>query len=180
LLYWATAPALEAQHEASYLLSLFTSTLAALGLSLLLFLERSRSYQLSHLAAPYLLVSVLCDAFYLTMPSDVSDHATLSRPVVVRFWMQLSLFILDYGTPRPVLSNGGRDAAPQERNGLLSRLLFLWINPILLQGYRNGFRQQDMPPLNGEMLPESTRQAMVRSWSERGRQETPQSPIFKC
>jgi hypothetical protein len=93
--------------------------------------------------------------------------------------MQLSLFILDHGTLRPVLSSGGRDAAPQERHGLLSRLLFLWINPILLHGYRNVFRQQDMPPLNDEMLPESTRQAMVRSWSERGRQETPQPPIFK-
>ncbi|KAK6853983.1 hypothetical protein PG995_010795 [Apiospora arundinis] len=167
-LYRAEATALEIQYEARYWLSHFASTLAALGLSLLLFLEQQWCYRISHQATLYLLVSILCDIVYLAIQFYAAERTNLSRPVLIRFCAQLTLFVLEYRTQRrPILGARGKVPHSQKFHGLFSRLLFLWVNPILLQGYRNVLRQTDMPPLDEEMLPGHTRKAMIKSWSER-------------
>lgn len=165
--------------EADYRFSLFASTFAALGLSVLLFLEQQRSHRLSDLATRYLRISLLCDVVYLTMPSIIARHATISRPVLLRCCIQSTLLIFEYGTQHPALEVRSKHQSPQELHGLFSRLLFLWINPILLRGYRDYFTQTDMPPLNQDMMPESTRKAMVEIWSQRGQPGTPRTAYLR-
>jgi ATP-binding cassette subfamily C (CFTR/MRP) protein 1 len=178
--YWTKVSSLDVQHEAHCRFSLFASSIASLGLGLLLFLEQRRPHRISDLATQYLLVSVLCDVVYLTIPSDIAGHATLSRPVLLRCYMQSTLLILEYGTQCPALEVFSRHQSPQELHGLFSRLLFLWINPILLQGCKDIFTQADMPPLNQDMMPESTRKAMVEIWSQRGQRRAPQNRLSFC
>jgi hypothetical protein len=173
--YWTEVSSLDVRHEANARFSLFASAIAALGLSLPLFLEQQRLYQLSGLATRYLLVSVLCDVVYLTMPSDIAKHATISRPVLLRCCMQSALLVFEYGTQRCTLDISSPHRSPKELHGLFGRLLFLWINPILLWGYKETFTQTDMPPLDHDMMPESTRKVMVDIWSQRGQ---PGAPSF--
>lgn len=169
---------MDIQYETNSRISLFTSTIASLGLSLLLFQEQQRFHRLSDIATPYLLVSVLCDIVYLTMPSNIARHATIFRSVLLRCYLQSTLLVFEYSTQRPSFDVSSRHQSPQELHGLFSRLLFLWINPILLQGYKDIFTQTDMPPLNQDMMPESTRKAMVEKWSQRGQPDSLKTDCF--
>jgi len=176
-MYWTASSSLDVLGEAYFRFSLLASSLASLGLGLVRFLEQRRPHRLSHLATRYLLVSVLCDVVYLVaylmLPSDLAGHATLSRPVLLRCLMQSTLLIFEYGTQGPAaLEVSCSHQSPKEHHGLSSRLLFLWINPILLQGYKDIFTQADMPQLNQDMMPDSTRKAMVEIWAQRGEQRS--------
>lgn len=157
---------LEAPHKINFLISLFASTLAALGLSLLLLLEQQRSSKPSDLATLYLLPSILCDAVYLTMPSETARQTNTSRAVIIRFSIHLALLVLESRAKNPVFSVASQ--SPEEFHGVLSRVLFTWINPILLRGYRNVLVDKDLPSLSGDIKPEFTRNAMLQIWSQRG------------
>ncbi|KAI0127391.1 putative ABC transporter [Xylariales sp. AK1849] len=117
------------------------------------------------------------------MSSDTAIYADVCRPVLFRCFVQSTLIVLEYVTQPPILELSTKSRSPQETHGLFSRLLFLWINPILLQGYWDIFTQADMPPLNKDIMPESTRNAMVELWSQRAKPETPKSlplALMRC
>lgn len=69
---------------------------------------------------------------------------------------------------RPAFSELNKQQSPEELYGVLGRVLFTWINPILLRGYRGILVNQDSPPLGQDMKPEFTRKAILQAWSQRG------------
>ena len=152
----------------NFLASLFASTLAALGLSLLLLLEQQRSSKPSDLATLYLLASILCDAVYLTMPSETARQTNASRPVLLRCSIHVALLVLESCAKHPAFSLLSKDQSPGELHGVLSRALFTWINPILLRGYRNMLVDKDLPSLSRDVKPEFIRSAILQTWSQRG------------
>lgn len=168
LSYWTKVSILDVQHKTTFLVSLFASILAALGLSLLLLQEQQRSHKASDLATLYLLASILCDVVHLTMPSDTARHTNTSRPVLLRCCMHSALLVLECRAKRPAFSALSKHQPPEELYGILSRVLFTWINPILLQGYKNILVDQDLPSLSRDMKPEFTRQAILQTWSQLG------------
>ncbi|EED19894.1 oligomycin resistance ATP-dependent permease yor1, putative [Talaromyces stipitatus ATCC 10500] len=167
-----------------YLGALFVSTLAALGLSLLLLKESQRSYRASDFTTLYLLASTLCDVIILAAPSQVDRHAYISRAVSFRCCIHSMLLVIECCTKRHAASDAIRkQRAPEERHGILSRIFFLWINPILLQWYTNVLVNQDLPPLSQYMKPELTREAMIQAWSKVAKPETKMSlplALMKC
>lgn len=178
-LYWRKLPSIKSQDTDNPRFSLFTSIFAALGLSLLQFVEQQRPHRLSTLTAPYLLASISCDIIYLSTSSNIAPNATISRAVLFRCCLQSMLLIFHYTTTHlSTLEVTHSNRPPQEIHSLLSQQLFLWINPILLRGYKGIFTKADMPPLDQEIMPESTRKAMVETWSQRGQQELPVAIIF--
>jgi ATP-binding cassette subfamily C (CFTR/MRP) protein 1 len=141
---------------------------AALGLGPLLLLEQRRSLKPSDLATMYLVASILCDIALLAMRSGVAAHVEISRPVRIRFLMQFVLLILEIWSKRSTLSISNNTLSPEELNGVLSRVFFTWINPILLRGYQIILVEQDLPPLSQDIKPKVTREAILQAWSERG------------
>lgn len=145
--------------------SLSASLAAALGLSLLLFLEQRRSAGPSDLAVLYLLACVGSDVMLLTMPAQGFAGPRVQKPAVMRLSLYSALLLLE-------TAGKGCDRlgeSPEESHGVLSRAFFTWINPILLKGYRTILVQDDLPPVRSDMRPERTREAMIRAWNERGR-----------
>ncbi|KAL2127939.1 hypothetical protein VTI74DRAFT_9944 [Chaetomium olivicolor] len=153
--------------EPFLLLSLATSLIAALGLNLLLYLEQCQASRPSDLATLYLLASVLCDLVALTVPS------TVRRPPPARCLLHALLLALECfvsranppGTPR-------KRQAPEDESGILSKLFFAWINPLLLRGHRSLLLSYDLPPLTRDLSAKLSRQAMIESWNRRARPET--------
>lgn len=168
LSYWTEVSILDAQHKINFLTSLLASTLAALGLSLLLLLEQQRSSKPSDLATLYLLASILCDVVYMTMPTEAADQTNTFRPVLLRCSVHLALLVLESRAKHPAFSVVSKDQSPEELHGVLSWILFIWINPILLRGYGNVLVDKDLPSLNRDIKPEFTRNAILQTWSQRG------------
>lgn len=157
------------QYDTSFVASLVTSLVAALGLSLLSLLEQQRSFKPSDLATLYLVSSVLCDVLLLTMPSKIARHADvyidMSHIIVVRSSIHLVILILECSVKRLASDDS---QSPEELNGVLSRVFFTWINPILLQGHQNILIDQDLPPLSCNIRPAGTRKAIIQTWHQRG------------
>lgn len=141
--------------------SLSASLVAALGLSLLLFLEQRRSAAPSDLAVLYLLASAGCEIMLLTMPAQGYANP---RPTVIRLFLYSALLLLETAGKGCVRQG----ESPEESHGVLSRAFFTWINPILLRGYRTILVEDDMPPVRSDMRPDRTREAMLRAWNGRG------------
>ncbi|KFX93219.1 hypothetical protein O988_06925 [Pseudogymnoascus sp. VKM F-3808] len=154
-------------HDMSLVPSLVGSLSAALGLSSLLFLEQRRSPRPSDLATLYLVASILCDIILLTIPSGNTTHTKAWRAVLVRCLMHVALLTLESLGNRSAFSVFGKPQSPEELNGVLNRAFFAWINPILLQGYKNILVDQDLPPLSPDLKPKATRQSMLQAWNQR-------------
>ena len=167
-LYWTNLSSLGAQYKTTFLVSLFASILAALGLSLLLSLEHQRSHRASDIATLYLLGSILCDTIYLTMPSKITRNTNISRPFLLRCCGHVALLMLELCGKRPSFNAVKQHKSPEEIYGILGRVFLIWINPILVQGYKNILTDQDSPSLSQDMKPEVTRNAMIQTWSQRG------------
>ncbi|ETS86194.1 hypothetical protein PFICI_00022 [Pestalotiopsis fici W106-1] len=181
--YWTKGSSFDLQHEQSSQLSLLISTIAALGLSLLLFIEQQRPLQISDGITRYLFASVICDLVYLTVTHNVAGHGDVSWPIFVRCSMQSILLSFEYRARRTVVVVSSNHKYRQGSPGVLSRLFFWWMIPILLQGHRNIFTQEDMPPLDQDMMPELTRRAMIETWSQRDKPETPRTlpmALLRC
>lgn len=160
---------MDVQHKIILLVSLHASILAALGLSVLLLQEQQRSHRASDLATLYLLAAILCDAVLVAIPSKIAREANTSRPVLLRCCMHSALMMLESCSNRDLaFGDPSKYNSPEELCGVMGRLLFTWINPIILRGYRSMLGNQDMPPLREDMKPESTRKAILRTWSQRG------------
>ncbi|TGO85301.1 hypothetical protein BPOR_0410g00020 [Botrytis porri] len=159
------------KHEVVFVVSLLASSSAAFGLSLLLVLENKRSLKPSDLAVLYLVSSIVCDVL-LTMPQKIRALSRASQPVLARCVIHSTLLVLESCDKRPSLSNSSNLQSPEESHGVLSRVLYTWINPILFHGYTNILIDQDLPPLSQDMKAEFTRKAMVQAWSRRAKPGT--------
>jgi ATP-binding cassette, subfamily C (CFTR/MRP), member 1 len=155
-------------YDTGFVASLAASLIAGLGLSPLLFQEQRRSPKPSDLAILYLVASILCDVVLLTVPFGNATHAAVWRPVFVRCLMHLALLMLESFGKRPTFRVLGNPQSPEELSGVLNRTFFTWINPILLQGYKDILVDQDLPPLTRDIDPKVTRHSMLQSWNERG------------
>lgn len=154
------------QLEPLLLLSVATSLIAAVGLNLLTYLGQRRASKHSDSATLYLLASVLCDSVALTVPSSVR------RPPPARCLLHTLLLVLECFLPRANQQGTPRkNQAPEDNAGTLNRLLFAWINPFLLQGYKSLLLSYDLPSLPLDMSAKLIRQAMVESWNRRGQDE---------
>ncbi|PYI35295.1 putative ABC transporter [Aspergillus indologenus CBS 114.80] len=98
--------------------------------------------------------------------------------------MHTTLFIIELCTPRCSNSDSvTKEQSPEECRGLISRTLFLWINPILLQGYKSILSQEHVPPLGQDMNPAITRQSILDTWSQRVKPETKRTlpmALYQC
>ncbi|KAK4233232.1 P-loop containing nucleoside triphosphate hydrolase protein [Achaetomium macrosporum] len=124
-----------------------------------------RASKPSDLATLYLLASVICDLVALTVPFVVD------RPPAARCLLHALLLALECLVPRDNPPGIPR-RAPEDESGILSKLFFGWINPVLLRGYRSLLLSYELPPLSRDLSAKRSRQAMLDSWSRRARPET--------
>lgn len=149
------------------------SIFAALCLSLLLLQEQRLSDRASDLTTLYLLASTLCDVIILAAPSSVARYAHISRTVLFLCCIHSTLLLLECCVKRrKALDEFSTPSSPEERHGILSRVFFVWINPILLRGYTSILVNQDLPSLSRYMKPELTRETIIKSWSQRGQSKS--------
>ncbi|KAJ8131478.1 hypothetical protein O1611_g2147 [Lasiodiplodia mahajangana] len=169
--HWAELPASGVQYAITFLLSLFASSLAILGLRLLLS-QGQRSHGASDLATLYLLTCILCDIVYLTLLYKVPTPANTSRSVLLRCCVYLVLFGFEHRARTASLRAFSGHQSPEETHGILDRVLFTWINPLILRGYKNVLVSDELPPLSQDLKPELTRRAILQAWSRRVKPET--------
>ncbi|PSR92117.1 P-loop containing nucleoside triphosphate hydrolase protein [Coniella lustricola] len=171
VLEWQDSPSKRLLPAVAILLSF----IAAAALCCLLSVAHSRSPEPSSLAVIYLLASAGCDVLWLLFPG--SHNQGFSIPdlnavlVVLQVVVKLALLLLESSSKQGSLHAKYQSLSPEETAGLVQRVLFWWINPIIIRGTGTILKQQDLPPTGQSFSSEHLRRIILRSWDQRGKPE---------
>ncbi|KAK4216710.1 ABC transporter [Rhypophila decipiens] len=132
--------------------------LATLTLALLSWLEHSRSPRPSTLINIYLLVSLACDAIqtrtlwlkHFDTPTSEQRRQHLEFPAI------RCLAMTDEKNPK----------SPEERSGVLSRSLLIWVHGILAKGRKTLLSPIDLDPLREGLRTESLSNSFWSAWAK--------------
>ncbi|GAB1312725.1 hypothetical protein MFIFM68171_02935 [Madurella fahalii] len=124
--------------------------------------------QPSDLAIVYLLVTLVCDSIEFgtfVNEDDVSYGAGLA---MANLWVKLVLEVAE-SRGKAAIQRG--QWSPEESAGLLARVFFWWINPILAKGNRNILTGECLPPLDQKLSSKLRRQRALQAWAQRAKPE---------
>jgi ATP-binding cassette, subfamily C (CFTR/MRP), member 1 len=146
------------------------SLLVTVTLVPLVWLEHHRCIQPSALICSYLfLVSILDLAQLRTLWLVGSYRETLIASV---FSAAFALRIVALGNEcfnktRYFVKNDDFARSPEEKCGIVSRSLFLWLNPLIYLGYRRTIVDSDLYPLPAGLDPQSLDVKLQEAWAKR-------------
>jgi len=143
------------------------SSIAALVFCVLSFVEHRRSPTPSTLLTLYILACFLGSAVELfILPPNVSLDS-LTFPIV-SICVELAVLVVECQKKDALLTAPHQQLTPEERSGILERVFFWWINPILKQGFRLNLTDADLPRVGRALESENLRSKILRTWDQRG------------
>ncbi|KAH7028788.1 ABC transporter type 1, transmembrane domain-containing protein [Microdochium trichocladiopsis] len=146
--------------------SLVTSSLAFFALSVLPLLIHDRQRRPSSLLTIYFLALLFLDLTLLLAPSAAARPSVSRSPSSIRAIASAVLLLLESYAKDPMLEKGTAAPPPEDSYGILERTLFIWVNRILLKGYRGVLADKDMPRLGYLQSPKNARNTMIYQWQK--------------
>ncbi|KAL5094611.1 hypothetical protein Trisim1_005344 [Trichoderma cf. simile WF8] len=164
----------EGHKECLETVSRSASLIASAGLVWLSVAEHKRSIRPSTLTVLYLLLTCAWDAFALTYPgfSEIRDGGRTKVALVAGFASRLAILTLESQEKQSILNPKYSNCSPEETAGLISSLLFWWMNDLLSRGNRSILRGSQLPALGSRLEAERLRRDILPSWDSRSKPET--------
>ncbi len=104
--------------------------------------------------------------------TDSAINRHTPQPPTCSISSRAVLLTLNCFAPRPYPSPTSRKGhALEDESGILGKLFFAWINPILLRGYGGLLLSHDLPFLSRDLSAKLSRAEMIRSWNRRGQSQ---------
>jgi ATP-binding cassette subfamily C (CFTR/MRP) protein 1 len=149
------------------IISYGASLAASAGLVRLAITEHKRSIRPSSLIVLYLLLTSVWDIFALTYKGLLDDQDTSKGSTAFKLATRLAILTLECQEKTSILKSKYRPQSPEETAGLLSSVLFWWLNGLLSRGYRSILRGTHLPALENRMEAENLRRGILLSWDRR-------------
>lgn len=130
----------------------------------LLYLEHVRSARPADLAVIFLLVSLVCDLV-------VAVHEGLKEWLIptTNITLKFLLIAAESRSKQEVLKSPYSSQSPEQLAGIISRIFFWWINPILALGNQIILSGEDLPPIDHLLASEKLRHDALKAWDQRTR-----------
>jgi ATP-binding cassette, subfamily C (CFTR/MRP), member 1 len=138
----------------------FIASLALYGLS---HLEHSKSVRPSALLNAYLFFSFIFDIAVLRTTWLALHSTALSKVFTASFAMKGVILLLESKEKRRFLPDG-TELAPEETIGLYSRTFLVWINGIIMRGYRHILKPMDLYSTDESLTAEYLNEHFWREW----------------
>ena len=142
---------------------------AIVGLAVLSQLENSRSPRPAPVIQAYLVLTLLFDGARLRTrwgePRELIVALLQSASFVVKF-----VLLVAESLPKDahLVPPNGTTYSPEEKAGLFSRSLLLWLRPLFVKGYRNMLEEDDLYPVDGDLGTEKLTEAVDSAWNRTG------------
>jgi ATP-binding cassette subfamily C (CFTR/MRP) protein 1 len=114
-------------------------------------LEHTKSSAPSFLRSFYLFITVFLDTVRIRTLWQIGESTALCSTSVAAFVAKLVLLALESWSKRRYLDKAYSEVAGEELAGFLSRLLFLWLNPLLVKGSSNLLTPPDLSPVDSAL-----------------------------
>lgn len=143
------------------------SLVASLGLLALSPLAHRRALSPSTLITAYLLAKLLCYALWL--PQYESSLWWNSNMLAsAQLLSTLVLLLLELQSKRGILLQAYAHQPPEAVTSFLGSWVFLWVNSVILKGYKRILSEDEIPILDDDMSSKALRQAIRKAWDARG------------
>ncbi|CAH0025727.1 unnamed protein product [Clonostachys rhizophaga] len=147
------------------------AAVAALVLVGLTCLEHSRSQRPSDLIQVFLLGSMIRDGITIGFRSQQVKKELQTFVVAFQLFIEALLFIIEsLGSRKNVTTTTA--VSPEEEASILGRILFSWVNEILLEGYSKILAVADLPPLGRDLRAGESRSDILKAWDQQGADES--------
>lgn len=151
------------------LASVATTFIASLGISYLSIVEHRRTIRPSTVVIAFLLLTSLISVVWWTVPLPKQDDVLLRVLVSCQIFLNLLMLVNESYSKRKILTQFWHELSNEETSGLLERALFLWINPILAEGYRIVLLESSLPRIHSSLSSSRLRDAIWEKWNSRGK-----------
>lgn len=108
------------------------------------------------------------DVFALTYNGFFDDQDASKRSIAFKLAIRLAILTLESQEKTFILKPKYRQHSPEETAGLLSSVLFWWLNGLLSRGNRSILRGSHLPALGKKMGAENLHRGILLSWDRRG------------
>ncbi|PYH48181.1 ABC transporter-like protein [Aspergillus saccharolyticus JOP 1030-1] len=136
----------------------------ALIIMILSVFEYQRSFRPSTILSVYLLFSMMFDAVQLRTIWLLKSHSALSAIATASLATKLFLLVQEAQNKRKVLREPYRSLSPESVAGVLNRSCFLWLNPLLWQGFRALLSAQDVFRVDYDLSSALLKQRFIQNW----------------
>jgi hypothetical protein len=111
------------------------------------------------------------------LPSNNLEIVSLTL-ITITLVLELSLLVTESQSKVAILKPPYKSLTSEELTGVLGRLLFWWINPILNVGYHGFLIQDDLPKVDRELSSRLLRKRLIRAWNQRCKRLGTCSPMI--
>jgi ATP-binding cassette, subfamily C (CFTR/MRP), member 1 len=130
-------------------------------------MEHMHSVRPADLAVVVLLVSLLCDT-----AAALKDGLEKWLLPATEIALKLLLVATESRSKQRILTSPYNSLPPEQLAGILSRIFFWWINPILAQGNRTILSEDTLPLIDDQLSSKQLRHQGLKAWDQRARPVT--------
>jgi ATP-binding cassette subfamily C (CFTR/MRP) protein 1 len=112
--------------------------------------------------------SLVVDSLYFTLSSQHEHPRALRIFTCLHLVVKTFLLALEIQSKSSLLISPYNKLPPEETAGILSSILFWWINSFLFRSYRNAPTVGNLPPVDQKILSTPLKSAILRAWDRRG------------
>ncbi|KAI0423684.1 P-loop containing nucleoside triphosphate hydrolase protein [Xylaria sp. FL1042] len=159
-----------ARPELQSSVSLASTTLSlasGLSLALLSHLEHSKSIRPSFIITFYLIFTVFLDIARARTQWLLRDVNSIAATLTASLTVKVALLSLEAVEKRRLLVDGYRECALESTSGPFSRGFFLWLNSLLLSGFRKVLSLADLPSISEKLDSQVLAGNLSATWEKR-------------
>ncbi|KAI0508944.1 P-loop containing nucleoside triphosphate hydrolase protein [Xylaria bambusicola] len=168
LVQWAKPELRSSVSIASTTLSLTSG----LSLALLSHLEHSKSIRPSFIITFYLLFTTFLDIARVRTQWLLQDADGIAATLTASLTVKIALLSLEAIEKRRLLKDGYHEYPPESTSGPFSRGLFIWLNSLLLSGFRKVLSLTDLPSISEKLDSQVLAEDLTRQWEKCNQKRT--------
>ncbi len=140
------------------------SSVGALALAILSFVEHERSIRPSLVIQSYLSLTILLDAARVRTLWLQSYNGAVAAITTVSFTVKLFLVIIEATEKRDILRPKWKPTSPEATSGLFSRSVFWWLNGLFRTGFERSLCMEDLLPLDKHLTCDYLYDRLQTAW----------------
>jgi ATP-binding cassette, subfamily C (CFTR/MRP), member 1 len=154
-------------YRAVFLASTTLQIFATIVLAVLSYREHRNTIRPSFLISTYLFVTCVLDAARARTQALIPGHGQdiIAAMLISSLVVKLVMFFVETKEKQSILFADHADASSELRSSLLSRVLFLWLNPLLMSGFRSVMHDFDLPSIYEKLSSETLNARVESRWS---------------
>lgn len=120
----------------------------------------------STLLTLYLGLSTILDLARIRTLFYLESADKLAAIFLAGFCVKVVLFALELYEKRRLLRPQWKNASPEATSSTYSRALFIWLNDLLIKGFRSSLNVDTLTPLDSDLLNASEPEPLLARWNK--------------